>query len=239
MQHHNDHCIKSQVFCVLYEPCPFDIQKSRTYQLDTHFKELTVIQKILSKAAVLNYFILTLAIDTILLKWHKLKVKLFSELCATFHVELLSKFQVYPWKCNWITSMPGHLKEMYVEKRYSLSSHLKGAERKEYSSIVLKTQTLCIQKSRSVFFGIWVSAWISWYTSHPLTLSAIIIEEPPWTPRTGSCVWTERKSRIWAMASWSVPSANTMPWRRVRDRSSHTLENRENKLSCQKGLCLW
>lgn len=74
--------------------------------------------------------------------------------------------------------------------------------------------------------------------SQSLTLSAIIIEEPPWTPRTGSCVWTERKSRIWAMASWSVPSANTMPWSRVRDSSSHTSERRKHTQCWAEGVCV-
>lgn len=74
--------------------------------------------------------------------------------------------------------------------------------------------------------------------SQSLTLSAIIMDEPPCTPRTGSCVWTERKSRIWAMASWSVPSANTMPWSRVRDSSSHTSEHRKHTQRWAEGVCV-
>lgn len=76
------------------------------------------------------------------------------------------------------------------------------------------------------------------FISSLLTLSAIIIEEPPWTPRTGSCVWTDRKSRIWAMASWSVPSANTMPWSRVRDRSSHTSEHKKHSALSRRSVCV-
>lgn len=43
------------------------------------------------------------------------------------------------------------------------------------------------------------------------TLAAMIMEEPPRTPRMGMWVWAEMKSRIWAMASWSVSSPNTTP----------------------------
>lgn len=48
---------------------------------------------------------------------------------------------------------------------------------------------------------------------HFPTLAAMTMEDPPLIPRMGIWVWAEMKSRIWAMASWSVSSPKTTPCR--------------------------